>query len=329
MMTSELRTRRPRLGAVALAALAATLLAACGPKKDVAPADTAGSQVVAKVNGDELTAGQLQIALQKQRGMRPDAGDAAAKQVLDQLIDEQIVAQKAIAAKLDKDPKVVAQIESARRDILARRFLESAAETAGKPADDAVRKFYDSRPALFAQRKVYMLQRVDIQAPDDRRTEVDAHVQSLKSAAELADWLKSQKLAFTTRQEQDAAEQLPPVVLDKVASMKEGQSVVVPSQTGVAALTLISSASAPKTLDDARPAIEQFLANQGRREVILDLQKTLRDGAKVEYQGRFAALSSAGGTGALPAPASAPVPSAIPAASSAAPAASQTSSTQK
>ena len=100
-------------------------------------------------------------------------------------------------------------------------------------------------------------------------------------------------------------------------------------QTGVAALTLISSASAPKTLDDARPAIEQFLANQGRREVILDLQKTLRDGAKVEYQGRFAALSSAGGTGAMPAPASAPVPSAIPAASSAAPAASQTSSTQK
>jgi len=324
-----MRTRRLRVGAAAAAAMAATLLVACGQKKDVAPADTTGSEVVAKVNGDELTAGQLQIAIQKQRGMRPDAGDAAAKQVLDQLIDEQIVAQKAIATKLDKDPRVVAQIESARRDILARRFLEAAAETAGKPADDAVRKFYDSRPALFAQRKVYTLQRVDIQAPDDRRTEVDAHVQSLKSAAELADWLKSQKLAFTTRQEQDAAEQLPPVVLDKVAAMKEGQSVVVPSQTGVAALTLVSSASAPKSLDDARPAIEQFLANQGRREVILDLQKTIRDGAKVEYQGRFAALPSAGGAGAFPAPASAPAPSAVSAASNAAPAASQTSSTQK
>jgi len=320
-----MRNRRLRVGAVALAAMAATLLVACGQKKDVAPADTTGSEVVAKVNGDELTAGQLQIALQKQRGMRPDAGDAAVKLVLDQLINEQIIAQKAVTAKLDKDPKVLAQIESARRDILASRFLESVAETAGKPADDAVRTFYDSRPALFAQRKVYTLQRVDIQAPDDRRTEVDAHVQSLKSAAELADWLKSQKLAFTTRQEQDAAEQLPPVVLDKVATMKEGQSVVVPSQTGVAALTLISSASAPKSLDDARPAIEQFLANQGRRGVILDLQKTIRDGAKVEYQGRFAALASAGGTGTVPAT----TPSAVPAASSAAPAASQTSSIQK
>ncbi len=329
MMCSEKMTSRARVGAVVLAAVAATLLVACGQKKDLAPADATGSEVVAKVNGDELTASQLALALLKQRGMRPDAGDAAAKQVLDQLIDEQIVAQKAVAAKLDKDPKVVAQIESARRDILARRFLESAAETAAKPADDAVHKFYDSRPALFAQRKVYTLQRLDIQAPDDRRTEIDAHVQSLKTSAELTDWLKSQKLAYTTKQEQDAAEQLPPVVLEKVAAMKEGQSIVVPSQSGVSALTLVSAASAPKSLADARPAIEQFLANQGRREVIMNLQKTVRDGAKVEYQGRFAALATAAGGASLPQPASAPLLPAASAASNAAPSASQNPSTQK
>ena len=326
MMRSEKMTTRARIGAVALAAMAAmaaTLLAACGQKKDVAPAD-AGSEVVAKVNGDELNAGQLTIALQKQRGMRPDAGDAASKQVLDQLIDEQIVAQKAVAAKLDKDPKVVAQIEAARRDILARRFIESAAETAGKPADDAVQKFYDGRPALFGQRKVYTLQRMDIQAPEERRAEVDAHVQSLKTSAELADWLKSQKLTFTTKQEQDASEQLPPTVLDKLATMKEGESMVVPSQFGVSALTLVSSASAPKTLADARPAIEQFLSTQGRREVIMNLQKTIRDGAKVEYQGRFAALAPAGADAAMPVPASA-----LPAASTAASTASQTTPAQK
>jgi EpsD family peptidyl-prolyl cis-trans isomerase len=330
MMCSEKLTGRGRVGAVILAAVAAALLAACGPKKDIAPVDAAGGEVVAKVNGDELTASQLAIALLKQRGMRPDAGDAAAKQVLDQLIDEQIVAQKAVAAKLDQDPKVVAQIESARRDILARRFLEAAAETAAKPADDAVQKFYDSRPALFAQRKVYTLQRLDIQAPDERRTEVDAHVQSLKTSAELTDWLKSQKLGYAAKQEQDAAEQLPSMVLDKVAAMKDGESIVVPSQSGVAALTLVSSASAPRTLADARPAIEQYLSGQGRREVIMNLQKTIRDGAKVEYQGRFAALPPAtGGTGSMAAPVVAPTLPAASAASDAAPAASQNPSTQK
>src|SRR3954465_7823865 len=81
------------VGAAALALLAATVLVACGPKKD------ASDEVVATVGGQDLTASQLQIALQKQRGMRPDAGDAAAKMVLDQLIDEQIVADKAVSAK--------------------------------------------------------------------------------------------------------------------------------------------------------------------------------------------------------------------------------------
>ena len=323
MMRSKKLSSRARVGAVALAALAAVLLPGCGQKKEVGPIDAPGNEVVAKVNGDDLTAAQLTIALQKQRGMRPDAGDAASKQVLDQLIDEEIVAQKAVTAKLDKDPRVVQQLEAARRDILARRFVEAAAETAGKPAEDAVLKFYDSRPTLFAQRKVYTLQRLDIQAPDNRRTEVDAHVQSLKSSAELTDWLKSQKLAFTTRQEQDASEQLPAPVLEKVATLKEGESMVVPSQVGVSALTLITSASAPKTLAEARPAIEQFLSGQGRREVIMNLQKTIRDGAKVEYQGRFAALAPAdAGTVA-------PVTPTASAASNVAPAASQNIPAQK
>src|SRR5471032_2214292 len=124
MIRSKNLSCSARVGAVTLAAMAAILMTGCGQKKDVGPADAAGTEVVAKVNGDDLTAAQLTIAMQKQRGMRPDAGDAASKQVLDQLIDEQIVAQKAIAAKLDQDPKVVRQLESARRDILARRFVE-------------------------------------------------------------------------------------------------------------------------------------------------------------------------------------------------------------
>ncbi len=325
MMRSVEMSSRARTGAAALAVLAATLLIGCSQKKDVASGDDAGGEVVAKVNGDELTQGQLAIALQKQRGMRPDAGDAASRQVLDQLIDEQIVAQKAIAAKLDKDPKVIEQIETARRDILAHRFIEQAAETAAKPAGDAVQKFYDSRPALFAQRKVYTLQRLDIQVPDDRRSEVDTRVSSFKTVAELTNWLKSQKLQFTARQEQDASEQLPANMLEKLASMKDGESTVVPSQFGVAAVTLISSAAAPKTLAEARPAIEQFLSNQGRRELIVNLQKTLRDGAKVEYLGRFAALAPGAVASAapLPAPAQAPVLPAASAASGAAAAASQ------
>ena len=326
MMRSETKTSRA-VGAAALAMLATTVLVACGPKKDATPADAAGSEVVATVDGQDMTASQLQIALQKQRGMRPDAGDAAAKMVLDQLIDEQIVAEKAVAAKLDQDPHVVAQIEAARRDILARRFIEQVAESASKPTDDAIQKFYDSRPAMFAQRKVFTLQRIDIQAPDDRRSEIDAKVQSVKSSDELSAWLKSQKLAFTSKSEQDASEQLPPNVLDKLNTLKDGQSIVVPSQFGVAAITLVSSAAAPKPLAEARPAIEQFLANQGKRELVMGLQRTLHKDVKVEYKGRFASMKPAGDELAMPVPA--PTHPATPVASAPAATASQNTPAQK
>ena len=307
MMRSENKTSRA-VGAAALAVLAATVLVACGPKKD------SSDEVVATVGKQDLTASQLQIALQKQRGIRPD-DDAAAFQVLKQLVDEQIVADKAVAAKLDQDPHVIAQVEAARRDILARRFIEQVADSAAKPTDADIQKFYDSRPAMFGQRKVFTLQRIDIQAPDDRRAEIDAKVQSVKSSDELTAWLKSQKLAFTAKSEQDASEQLPPQVLDKLAAMKDGQSMSVPSQFGVAALTLVSSAAAPKPLAEARPAIEQFLTNQGKRELVIGLQRSLHKDVDVKYKGRFASMQQPGGELAMPAPA--PTHPATPASASA------------
>lgn len=326
MFRSE-RMTCARLGAVALAASTALLLGACGPKATSAGGEGAATEVAAKVNGDDITVSQIELALQRQRGARPDASDGASRQVLEQLIDEQIIVQKALATKLDKDPKVVEQLEAARRDILARRFIEAGAETAGKPADDQVQKFYDAHANIFAQRRVFTLQRTDIQAPDERRTEIDAHIQSLKSGAELADWLKAQNLRYSAKQEQTSSEQLPPALLDKLSSMKDGESTAIPAQGGVSALTLVSSAAAPKTLAEARPAIEQYLSTQGRREVVMNLQKTLRDGAKIDYQGRFAASAAAAGD-VHPA-ASATPSSAASAASSVASPASQNNPAQK
>jgi EpsD family peptidyl-prolyl cis-trans isomerase len=329
MIRSVRMTCSARAGAITLAAAAVALLAGCGDKKNEgAAADVSGSEIVARVNGDDISAAQLNIALQKQRGMHAELGDAASKQVLDQLIDEQIIAQKALAAKLDKDPKVVQQLESVRRDILARRFIEQAADTAAKPPQEQVQKFYDARPGIFAQRKVYTIQRLDIQAPDARRADIEAHVRSLKTAAELTAWLKSQNLHFNSKQDEEAAEQITAPTLDKLMKMKDGETTQIPSQYGIAVLALVSAAPAPKTLAEASPAIEQYLSAQGRRDVIMGLQKTMRDGAKIDYQGRFAAGAASSATAGLPIATAPAIPAAIAASNAGAPA-SQNNSAQK
>jgi EpsD family peptidyl-prolyl cis-trans isomerase len=305
---------RVRLAGACLAAV----LAGCGPKP---AADT--SEVAAKVNDEKITVAQIDAALPR-RGPQADDADAAGRAVLERLIETDLLAQKAVAAKLDRDPRVLAQVESARRDILARRFIEELADTASKPSDEQVRKFFDERPNLFAQRRVFTLQRLDIPVPDDRRAEVDAHVASLKSVDELTAWLKAQNLKFTSRTEQVAAEQLPAPLLEKIVSLKDGESTGLPSPSGVSSVTRMSSVAAPKTLADARPVIEQFLSLQGKREVVMNLQKTVKDGAKIEYVGRFAAAAAP-----PPGASAADAPPAAPAASTDAAAASQNTPAQK
>lgn len=312
MFRSVCVSSRVRSGAACLALAA---LAACGGKST-----SDNSEVAAKVNGEPITVAQIAAALPRQRASQADVADAAGRAMLDRLIETDILAQKAVKAKLDQDPRVVAQLESARRDILARRFVEEVAETGAKPTEQQVRKFFDERPNLFGQRKLFTLQRLDIQVPDDRRTEVDAHVSSLKTSAELTDWLKAQNLKFTSRQEQAASEQIPAQLLDKLAALKDGESTVMPAPSGVMAVTRVSAVAAPKTLADARPAIEQFLSMQGKREAIMNLQKSVKDGAQIEYLGRFAPNA---------APAAAPAAPASVSANSAATAASQNPPGQK
>ncbi|MDP3222180.1 MAG: SurA N-terminal domain-containing protein, partial [Rubrivivax sp.] len=95
---------------IPLAALAtAVLLVGCGEKKE-----KAASQTAAKVNKDEITVHQINFVLQQQRNLRPEQTDAASRQILERLVDQQLALQKADEQKVDRDPRVVQQLEAAR-----------------------------------------------------------------------------------------------------------------------------------------------------------------------------------------------------------------------
>ena len=113
------RTMALRVSTLAAALVAVLALGACGSSRD-----KVASQTAAKVNKQEVTIHQINFVLQQQRGLRPDQADAASRQILERLIDQQLAVDKAEEFKLDRDPRVVQQIEAARRDILARAYAE-------------------------------------------------------------------------------------------------------------------------------------------------------------------------------------------------------------
>jgi EpsD family peptidyl-prolyl cis-trans isomerase len=284
----SIRSSRQRPVAMALLAAMAFLGAGCEEKTK----DKEGSPTVAKVNKQEISAQQVNFVLQQQRGLKPEQANAASKQVLERLIDQELALQKAAELKLDRDPRVVQQIEAARRDVVSRAYLERAGEAASKPTPEEIKQYYDDKPALFKDRRIFSLQEVNIEARPEQIAELKARLASSKNIAEFVEFLRAGDYRFAANQAVRAAEQLPLASLGTFANMKDGQALLNPTPTGAQVIVLAGSRSQPVTLDQAKPAIEQFLLNERKRELIAKDLKALRDAAKIEYVGKYAEASS-------------------------------------
>jgi EpsD family peptidyl-prolyl cis-trans isomerase len=309
------------IGHAAAAVMLAGLLVAvagCGDNKS-----KAASQVAAKVNKEEISVHQINFVLQQQRGMRPEQADAATKQILERLIDQELALQKAQELKVDRDPRVVQQLEAARREIVARAYAEKTGEGATKPTPEEIKKYYDEKPALFRERRVYSIQELAIEAKPEQVPTLRSQLQSAKNVNDFIEYLKTNSIRFAGNQAVRPAEQLPLNMLDTFAKLKDGQALLVPTPTGAQVIVLAGSRSEPVDEARAKGVIEQFLLNDAKRRLIEADMKAMRAAAKIEYVGKFAE-AAASGVATMPAPAAAPAPasSALPAALPAAPAAS-------
>jgi len=272
-----------------LMAAACAVLAGCGDKKERPPTQTA-----AKVNKEELTVHQINAVLAQQRGLRPEHADAAGRQALERLIDQELAIQKAAELRLDRDPRVVQAVEAARREIIARAYADKIGEGVAKPTATEVRRYYEDNPALFRERRVYQMTEFAVQIKPQQVPDLRERLKGARSVADIAQLLRTADLKFASAQLVRAAEQLPFDRLAALSSMSEGQWMVSPSSEGAQVVFLVAARSQPVDEARAAPAIEQFLLNDRRRKLVAQDLKSLRDAAKIEYAGKFAEAAPPG-----------------------------------
>ena len=259
----------------------AVLLAACGNKTD----DT--SATVATVNGEKITQDQLDFATRTIAASRPGASAPEAATVLQGLVEQRLAVQKAEKDKLDRNPGVLQSLEAARKDALARYYVEQFAAKVPKPTPDEVKQYYDGHPANFGQRNIYVIQKVDARVTPDQAGPLAASVQATAGAAAVADLLKAKASATNVTESTQAAESLGPL-LPKISTMSAGQTIAIPQPQGLTALTLVTIQPQPMTLAQAQVPIEQILWNQKKREALQAETKELRAKARIDYLGKFA-----------------------------------------
>jgi EpsD family peptidyl-prolyl cis-trans isomerase len=266
----------------------ALALAGCGAKKD-----KSATQTAAKVNKEEITVHQINYVLQQQRGVPPAQAASASVQVLERLIDQELALQKAKDQSVDRDPRVVQQIEAAKREIIARAYVERIGSGAAKPTAAEIKRYYDDKPALFKERRIYNIQEIRIDAKPAQLDELRATLQSSANTDEFIAFLKSHDYKYAGNQASVPAEQLPLGSLDAFAGMKDGEAVLTPAPAGALVLVMRGSRSQPIDEAQASAAIELFLLNERKRKIIEDDLKALRGVAKIQYLGDYAKAEAA------------------------------------
>lgn len=252
-----------------------TVLSGCSE-----PGHEQPSQVVARVGDTEISALQLELAVQAERSRTP--GDVDRQQVIDKLIDRELAVQQALARKLDRQPEVLLRLEEMRREILAGAFAEQLAAARPKPSEQAVRAFYAGNPELFAQRRIYRLRQLVIPASSPQLSQVKERLASGQPHAEIASWLAREKARFSQQDVLRAAEQVPLESLRRLHTLSEGQTAIFEAPHAVYVYQLLGFQTAPLDLAAAAPLISGHLARQeGDRAMRAEL-KTLRATANIE-----------------------------------------------
>lgn len=266
-----------------VAILLTVVLAGCGggDKK-------ASTQVVAKVNGQEITIHQVNHMLQRLGAINEAQAKEAGKQVLVSLVEQESVLQKALEQKIDRDPNVVQALDAARRQILVQAYLEKLTKSS-PPAADEISKYFDAHPELFEHRKLFRFNEI-IALPQPGQADAvrDQIERSGGDLTKVAGWLKEQKIPFRGGPAERPSEQIPTELLPKLDQAKAGQIAMVNTQGGLSVLQFISAREQPVTKEQAKPVIERFLLTQKRVEMAQAEVKRIKEAAKVEYIGAFA-----------------------------------------
>lgn len=250
----------------------------------------ATGQVVAVVNGEEVSLSELNGELQRAGAQ---GGDKKAIQAaaLQGLIDRKLLVQQARDRGIDKDPEYLQQQRRLNDELMISMLGKQVTKNVPVPSTTEVGQYVAAHPTMFAQRTIYALDQIQFAAPADR-----AKLKSLEadhSLDEVATTLSQMGIKFARQKGMMDTAQTPPALIAQISKLPPTEPFVLASGGRV-----IVSVIADKRIQPLDPDQSRQLATQAiRREAVSDIAKKqvkqARDSAKIEYQAGF---TPAGGT---------------------------------
>lgn len=238
------------------------------------------TQVVAKVNGDEITVHQINGEMQ--RLQVPVANpQLVAKKMLNSLIDRQLLVQEAIKLNLDRTPEVVQLVDAARAQIYAQAYLARKVSALGAATDKETQQFMGEHPEVFSHRKVFTTADI-IFANDPAKIDTAQLQKMVSNGEELKSWLNSHHIHFEIAEETIPTEALPKEALRLADQIKVGDLLFMQDDIKIVARSIANIAEVPLTTQQATDMATKAVNERKRQQLILDEVQRLKKLAQVE-----------------------------------------------
>ncbi|MCU7891746.1 MAG: EpsD family peptidyl-prolyl cis-trans isomerase [Candidatus Thiodiazotropha sp. (ex Ustalcina ferruginea)] len=259
------------------------MLYGCNPD----PVAGTGSQVIARVNNQDITIHELNTELGLPYNYREDDNAESVNQVLQSFIDRKLLTQQALKQALDRTPDTMIAMGLAREQALAQAYADRLGYSLQEPADADVRAYYDANPLLFKYRRYYQVRQLVIDlnpdSADVKMEELEEQLVSVNTIFDLIKWLELNKIPYQMAFIDKAAEKFSEQILGVLTGMRPGQVSRVQAGRVVVVLFLMDTRPAAFDLQRAAPRIRDTLREIRRGELFESRLENLRRNAVIEY----------------------------------------------
>lgn len=258
-------------------ACAVMLLSACDKKP--------GGQVAAVVNGEEITIAEINAEV----GVANIPKGVDLKQIraaaLQRIVDRRLLAQSARDEELDKTPEYLIRSRQLDEALLVELLRKRAEKTFQIPDQRALNKFMAENPAMFADRQIFTVDRIQFAFPADMD-----QLKSLEndhSMDAVAAKLTTLGIKFERGLARMDSAQLGQQRINQIKALPEGEPFVI-LNNGVVTVAVIKSKNSV-TLNAAEMGLvaTQAMRNQAVGMSHEDRLKLARASGKIEYQVDF------------------------------------------
>jgi peptidyl-prolyl cis-trans isomerase C len=246
----------------------------------------AEGQTVAIVNGEEITAAELNAELANAKAPPGlDTKDVRSR-VLQQMVDRRLLAQQAEKDGVDKSPEFLNRQRRLNEDLLISMLATRQMDTTKLPSGPEIQRFQASRPEMFAKREQWNLDQLRFTMPTDPA--VRAKLQTAKSLDEVAKALTDAKVTFDRQKNRLDTAVIPHDLYGRLMTAQPNEPFIVPIGNMAIASVITSREPAAITGDQAQPIAVAALRRTQAAKVMQDRLKSLRDAAKIDYKPEFA-----------------------------------------